>query len=154
VKATFFKLDGGSAQAGNIVTIGSEGGHTLEFWSVDNADNVEVSKTVHVKIDKLSPTITHTLAPPATTNGWYKDDVIVSFTCADSLSGVDSCPAAKTLGEGASQSASGTAVDAAGNSASASLTGINVDKTAPTLSGAPTTPPNADGWYNGNVSIH
>src|SRR5207253_925499 len=55
---------------------------------------------------------------------------------------------------GASQSASGSAVDAAGNSASAGLTGVNVDKTAPTLSGAPTTPPNADGWYNGNVTIH
>src|SRR5207237_1260204 len=79
---------------------------------------------------------------------------IVSFTCADSLSGIDSCPAAKTLGEGANQSANGAAVDAAGNSASAGLTGINVDKTAPSLSGAPTTSPNADGWYNGNVTVH
>src|SRR5207302_1559503 len=30
----------------------------------------------------------------------------------------------------------------------------NIDKTAPTLSGAPTSAPNADGWYNGNVTIH
>ena len=31
---------------------------------------------------------------------------------------------------------------------------INVDETAPTLTGTPTTAPNANGWYNGPVTIH
>ena len=45
------------------------------------------------------------------------NDTSVFFTCADQdgLSGVLSCPAAKTLGEGANQSAGGTATDAADN---------------------------------------
>ena len=74
----------------------------------------------------------------------------MTFTCADQdgLSGVLSCPAAKTLGEGANQSAGGYATDAADNVSDVfSITGVNVDKTDPTLSGAATTAPNGDGWY-------
>src|SRR5207249_1390098 len=121
--------------------------------AVDSAGNSATDPAL-VSIDKTAPTISAAPDRAANANGWYKNDVIVSFTCADSLSGIDNCPAAKTLAEGANQSASGTAVDAAGNSASAGLTGLNVDETAPTLSGAPTTGPNADGWYNGNVTVN
>ena len=32
--------------------------------------------------------------------------------------------------------------------------GINIDKTAPTITGAPTTSPDANGWYRGDVTIH
>jgi large repetitive protein len=229
VKATYYKLNGGAQQSGSSLTISSEGVHSVQFWSVDNADNVENVKTAQVKIDLSNPTISHTQSPAANelgwnnsnvtvtflcndtngiasctapqtvttegkdqpvtgkavdvagnialdpalvsidksapalsaglsananANGWYNNDVTLSFTCADSLSGVYSCPAAKTFGEGANQGASGQATDAAGNlSAAAGYTGINVDKTRPTLSGAATTAPNANGWYNGNVTI-
>ena len=34
------------------------------------------------------------------------------------------------------------------------MSGINVDETPPTLTGAPTTAPNANGWYDGPVTIH
>src|SRR5262249_31682415 len=61
---------------------------------------------------------------------------------------------AATLGEGDNQSATGTANDAAGNSASATVSPIRIDKTAPTIAGAPTTTPNAAGWYSGDVVIH
>ena len=57
---------------------------------------------------------------------------------ADTGSGVDTVTADKTFGEGTNQSVEGTAVDAAGNSASTTVSGVNVDETAPTLSGAPT----------------
>src|SRR5207248_724273 len=90
----------------------------------------------------------------ANANGWNNTDVTVSFTCADTLSGITVCPTSQTLGEGANESASGTAIDAAGNSASATVGGINVDKTRPTLTGAATTNPNANGWYSGNVTVH
>ena len=54
---------------------------------------------------------------------------------SDALSGVGGTPGDDVLGEGANQTASGTVTDAAGNSASAGVTGINVDKTAPVLTG-------------------
>jgi hypothetical protein len=59
-----------------------------------------------------------------------------------------------TLHQGANQSANGTAIDAAGNSASTTVAHVNVDKTAPTITGAPTTAPNGAGWYKGDVTIH
>ncbi|OLE24309.1 MAG: hypothetical protein AUG44_19605 [Actinobacteria bacterium 13_1_20CM_3_71_11] len=101
-----------------------------------------------MSIDKTPPTISAVPDRPANANGWYDGDVTVTFACADGLSGVDTCPAAKSLGEGANQSASGTAVDAAGNTASAGLSGINVDKTPPTLTAQFT-----GGWHTGDVSV-
>ena len=229
VSATYYILDDGAQQNGTALAIQSEGVHTLVYWSVDNAGNVEAVHTAEIKIDLTSPTINHTQAPPANGNGWnntgvtvtficaddlsgiasctppqtvssegrdqsvlgeavdnagntatdpaavsidltppvitaapgsapnpagwYKDDVTVSFGCNDALSGIDVCPAAVILGEGADQAASGTATDAAGNSATASVSGINVDKTAPLLNGAALTTPNAAGWYQGDVTV-
>ena len=245
VKATHYILDpapGAVAQTGTSVAVAGDGLHTLEYWSEDNAGNVEAHKTVQVKIDGTSPTISHTQSPAANANGWnnanvtvhfvcsdalsgiasctadqvvstegkdqtvkgtatdnagntagdpasvsidktaptvsaaadrapntslaangkgwYDGNVTVSFTCGDALSGIDTCPAAQTLGEGYNQSATGTAKDAAGNSASDGVTGVNVDKTAPTLLGhdapkaADPSQPNAAGWYRGDVTIH
>src|SRR2546428_6965436 len=78
----------------------------------------------------------------------YKSDVTVHFSCADTLSGIQSCAADATLAEGNGQSSSGTATDNAANTASTTGSGINIDKTAPTISGAATTSPNAAGWYD------
>ena len=230
VAATHWSLDGGPDQIGTNVAVTTEGDHTLSFFSVDNAGNAESAHTIHVRIDKTSPTIGHTQSPianvngwnntnvtvtftcadalseiascttpqtvtteghnqavtgtasdnagntatdPATVsidktkptitaardraangNGWYKGDVTVTFTCADALSGVAACSVPLTIGEGANQTATGSVTDAAGNSSNVSDTPINVDKTPPIITGAPTTTPNANGWYNGNVTIH
>ena len=231
VASTHYQLDKDPAGTGTSVTIDTEGVHTLQVWSVDNAGNVEAQKNVEVKIDKTAPGISHTQSPMANArswnnsdvtvtftctdsgsgtasctapitkgegaeqkvlgtatdkagnsatdeamvnvdktkptvtgklsaeangNGWFKADVTVTFTCADQdgLSGVLSCPASKTLGEGANQSVGGTAKDAADNVSDAfGITGVNVDKTDPTLSGAATTPPNGNGWYKGDVFV-
>jgi hypothetical protein len=230
VAATHYSLDGGADQVGASVPISAEGDHILQFWSVDNAGNTEAAHTVHVKIDRTPPTISHSQSPaanadgwnnrpvtvtftcndglsgiasctspvtvsdegqsqpvtgtatdnagnsatdPATVsldltkptitagtdraangNGWYDADVIVTYSCADALAGIKSCSTPDTRGEGHGQSATGTAVDAAGNSSSATVSDINVDKTPPALTGAVTTPPNADGWYDNSVVVH
>jgi hypothetical protein len=124
----------------------------------DNAGNTNTDHAL-VSIDKTDPTIAAAADRIANGNeaangkGWYDADVTVTYTCDDELSGVDSCPAADTIGEGYDQSAGGTAKDAAGNTASAGVENVNVDKTAPSLSGAPTTDANADGWYNDDVAV-
>ncbi|MDQ3974789.1 MAG: PxKF domain-containing protein [Actinomycetota bacterium] len=229
VASTHYRLNGGDAQTGYGVTLSAEGVHTLEYWSVDKAGNVEAPKTVEVKIDRTPPRITHFQSParnghgwnnsdvtvtfecsdeqsgiasctapqtvtgqganqavhgtavdnagnsvtdpalvsidktPPTisaaadrgpnSHGWYAADVFVSFSCADALSGIDACPGRATVGEGANQSVSGTANDAAGNTANASLSLLNVDKTPPSINGAATTGPNANGWYSGDVTV-
>ena len=120
--------------------------------AVDNAGNTATDPAT-VSLDKTAPTIDASVDRDPNANGWYDADVTVSFVCADALSGVDKCPVAKVLGEGADQSAGATVADAAGNEATDGVDHINVDKTAPELSGAATTEPNDDGWYNGDVTV-
>jgi hypothetical protein len=231
IDTTYYVVDGGAQKTGTSVVLGTDGTHTVEYWSVDRAGNTEDHKSVTVRIDTALPTITSSQSPEANANGWnnspvtvsfacadqaalsgvgscsapttvsaagwahtvighvadnagnagsttatvnidmtpptiivgpdrpangagwYSDDVTVSSQCDDALSGIDSCSAPRTLHQGSNQSYTGTATDAAGNSASAAQTGINIDATAPTLSAAPTTAPNADGWYSGNVTL-
>jgi hypothetical protein len=51
VAATYFKLDGGAQQTGNTVTLTTMGTHTLVYWSVDWAGNVEQPHSVTVNIN-------------------------------------------------------------------------------------------------------
>ena len=121
--------------------------------ATDLADN-SASDTAKVNIDKTSPTITGAVDRAANGNHWYSDDVKVSFTCADDLSGIASCTAPITLGEGEGKSASGTATDKADNTAATALTGINIDTTSPTITGAPDRAANTAGWYKADVTVH
>ncbi len=154
VQATSFVLDGGAQQTGTSVTISSEGTHTLEYWSVDNAGNVETHHTAQIKIDLTPPTINHSLSPTANPAGWNNANVTVTFVCADALSGVASCSAPQMVTtEGASQAVTGTAVDNAGNTATDPAT-VSVDKTPPTItaSRAPAIG-NVNGWNNQAVVV-
>jgi hypothetical protein len=148
----------GTSPASASRTVATEtNGTAVSGTARDNAGNTSTS-TVTVKVDKTLPTATASRTPGANASGWNNTNVTVSFSCADpgaQASGVKSCPAPVTRSvEGANQSVSGSATDDADNaSAVASVGGINIDKTAPSLSGAPTSAPNADGWYKGNVTI-
>ncbi len=133
----------------NATVSADTGGQTVSGTCTDMAGNVSAATAVTVKLDKTAPTIGHTLDPAAANgNGWFKTDVAVGFTCSDSGSGMDSCTGGTTLGEGANQSVTGTATDVAGNTQSDTVSGINIDKTAPSvnLSGAPT-----GSYYFGSV---
>jgi hypothetical protein len=89
---------------------------------------------VTIKRDATAPTITASASPSPNGYGWNNGDVTVSFLCDDATSGIASCPTNHVIsGEGANQSWSDTAYDNAGNSASAGVSGINIDKTAPSL---------------------
>jgi hypothetical protein len=153
VDTTSYVLDGGSPQTGNSVVIGSEGIHTLKYWSTDKAGNQESPHSVTIKVDKTAPTITHTQSPDANAQGWNNTDVTVKFSCDDALSGVASCTSPQTLtSEGQAQQVVGTAVDNAGNSATDKAT-VNIDKTPPTITGKPDRDANANGWYNSDVTV-
>ncbi|HLO03170.1 MAG TPA: hypothetical protein VK191_08685 [Symbiobacteriaceae bacterium] len=58
----------------------------------------------------------------------------VTFSCNDGESGIATCTDPITVtAEGQDQSVTGTATDNAGNTASLTVTGINIDRSAPTL---------------------
>lgn len=142
-------------------SISADQASTTYSCSATSAGGSTGPVSVSIKRDASKPTIGHTLDPVSpNANGWYKDDVTVTFSCDDATSGVQSCVAgagpgaAKTLGEGASQSVTGTATDVAGNTQTDTASGINVDKTAPTIGHtlSPSTP-NANGWFKSDVTV-
>jgi hypothetical protein len=142
--------DTGAAQSGVASCTGpatltqETSGTAVSGACTDNAGNTSATTSTTVKIDKTAPTATASAAPAPNANGWNNTDVVVSFTGTDALSGVASCsPPATLSGDGAGQSASGTCTDVAGNvSPPATATGINIDKTKPTIAiTAPTAGP-------------
>jgi hypothetical protein len=122
-------------------TLSDDGaGQSVTGTAIDNAGHSAMDTVSGIDIDKTAPTIGYTLTPSApNANGWYKTDVAVNIDCADALSGVQACDGDTTLGEGASQTATGTATDFAGNSASTTTSAIKIDETAPIVgfSGGP-----------------
>ena len=81
-----------------------------------------------------SPRFGGTASPAANSFGWNNTSVVVTYSCSDALSGIASCQAAQTLSaEAAGQFVSGSATDAAGNTASTTVSGINIDRTLPSV---------------------
>jgi hypothetical protein len=56
VQATYYTVDGGAQQTGTTVALTTDGTHTIIYWSVDWAGNVEQKHTVTVTVDKTPPT--------------------------------------------------------------------------------------------------
>lgn len=140
---------GGSGIAGctDDVIVADEGEQSVVGTATDNAGNAS-NDTATVRVDKTAPTITATVGGTKNDAGWYNEDVTVSFSAEDALSGIASLSPAAVLSDGAGQTASGTATDAAGNSASTTVTGINVDTTAPVLTAEYST-----AWSAGDVAV-
>ena len=81
VKATYYRLDGGSQTTyPPAKTVSSNGVHTIDYWSVDNVGNVEAFGTKSFKIDSEDPQVAITKPGP----GIYWRDMklwpILSFT--------------------------------------------------------------------------
>ncbi len=89
VANTFYRIDGGAAQTYTTTfSISTDGVHTVEFWSVDRADNTETHQTRIVKIDTTAPVTQASVSGTAGTNNWYRSSVQVSLNATDNLSGV------------------------------------------------------------------
>ena len=113
------------------------------------------SASVTIKRDATAPTISGTRLPLANANGWNNADVAVTFNSSDALSGLDTIPTeiVSLSLEGAGQSVTRTATDKAGNTASATVGGINIDKTAPSITASQSPAANGAGWNNTNVTV-
>jgi hypothetical protein len=118
----------------------------------DPAGNCAVGQYT-LSLDATPPTMAASPSTTANANGWYREPVTVTFTCADALSGVLTCPTPMTTGaEGATQPASGTAMDVAGNTATAAIE-VSIDTTPPTITTSVAQAPNPQGWNDGAVTV-
>lgn len=82
---TTYRVDGGAWTNGTIISITTDGNHTLEYYSVDVAGNAEATKTDYAALDTTPPTITIQSPANATYQATYFD---LNFTAVDALSGV------------------------------------------------------------------
>ncbi|MBX4200742.1 PxKF domain-containing protein [Candidatus Parcubacteria bacterium] len=146
----------------NMTLTGESAGQSVSSDGVctDVAGNVAITPVTvgSINIDKTAPTIVASITGGTLgTNGWYVSDVTVHYTCADSLSGVVSCPVDVVLStEGSSVSApTPTVMDLAGNTSDPSnLVTVKIDKTGPTANLVVTggTLGN-NSWYTSDVTV-
>jgi hypothetical protein len=88
VANTYYTVDGGSQMSGTAIAVTTLGSHTISFWSVDVAGNIEAPKTASFTI--TAPTPVDTTAPVTTTDAvaTYVTSAAINLTATDSGSGV------------------------------------------------------------------
>jgi hypothetical protein len=138
VAATKYRLDGGAEASYTApLAVHGVGGHTLEYWSVDDAGVYESPRQVTFEIaavDRTPPVITPVRAGTVGSAGWFVSDVSVSWKLEDAESAVGAtsgCEAALVNADtpGRTFTCTGTS---AGGTASASVT-VKRDATAPSI---------------------
>jgi hypothetical protein len=127
-------------------------GTTLTCTAANAGGSTSDSATV--RIDTTAPTGSASRTPASNVNGWNNTDVLVTFTCADGLSGTASTGASHTVStDGPNQSRAFSCEDLAGNTFPLSITGISIDKTPPIGTASRTPAANANGWANTDVTV-
>lgn len=123
---------------------------------IDQAGNSSSLTIDGINIDKTNPQVSVVRSPEPNAKGWNNSAVIATFVATDSLSNIDgsSTSIVSFNQEGAGQEAIRTFKDKAGNEITGSISGINIDLTKPIISGSAISSPNANGWYNTNVTVH
>ncbi|MBN1401413.1 MAG: hypothetical protein JXA74_11290, partial [Anaerolineae bacterium] len=85
VKETRWRREGGLWNSG--ISFVATDDRDYEFYSVDNANNIEATRLISVPIDMLPPTSFYSVTPPEPAGGWYSETVTVAITATDDLSG-------------------------------------------------------------------
>jgi hypothetical protein len=142
------------------LSVTAEGITTVTYFARDNAGNIEMAKTLVIRIDKTAPVINASRSPAANPAGWNREDVTANYSASDALSGLDAgSPSTGSFvfsTEGGDQSHTFTVMDAAGNTTSVTIANVNIDKTAPTIDSQATAggnPYSEDTWTNHPVTL-
>jgi hypothetical protein len=154
VMHTRYRIDGGAWQWGTSVHVSGDGNHTVQYYSVDYAGNVENTHSAQVKIDGTAPA-----TASSADDAWHASPFTVTLDPQDALSGVASTHYRVDDGgwqEGTSVEVSGSgvhdidfySVDNAGNTEGTKTAQVKLDTTAPvTASSADTA------WHKGPVTV-
>ncbi|MBD0382881.1 alginate lyase family protein [Paenibacillus sp. WST5] len=127
VAETYYRVDDGDVASGIQAVIETEGVHTVTYWSVDRAGNVEEAKALSVSVDLTAPSIVFDVVDG--TEFAIDQPVKIGCEATDDLSGIatTTCELIKVpayelgLGE---HTFSASASDQAGHATNASITVI------------------------------
>ena len=88
VANTYFKLDGGAQTTGTVIATTVVGAHSIEFWSVDKAGNVEIHKTASFTV--TAPVPVDATAPVTVSNAVasYVSNAVITLSATDVGTGV------------------------------------------------------------------
>ncbi|MFL6211578.1 MAG: OmpL47-type beta-barrel domain-containing protein [Pyrinomonadaceae bacterium] len=117
-------------------TVSTEGANqSVSFTATDVAGNSANALLGGINIDLTPPSISASRTPSANGAGWNNTDVTASYNASDALSGLTEPATGAHVfsAEGTGQSHTFTVHDVAGNMNSATVSGVNIDKTAPTV---------------------
>ena len=119
-------------------TTGFSGSDSFTYTISDGNGGSDTATVEVLLVDTIPPEITPSVSGTEGNNGWYVGDVIVSFSCSDEAGGsgiaTDTVAGTTLTSDGANQSVTNTGecIDNTGNTASSiTVSGINIDKTAP-----------------------
>ncbi|NOU88344.1 hypothetical protein GC102_21650 [Paenibacillus sp. LMG 31460] len=133
--------------SGTIPAFG-EGIYKVGYRSTDQAGNVELTKTIELKVDKTAPTAVLESVTSDTygQNGWYSHPITLELSSSDNGSGVAKTEysldggttwitysAPVTFAQDGVYSISYRTMDKAGNHEAAKTVSFNLDTTAPTI---------------------
>ena len=162
VASTFHQLDGGPVTTGTSVSVATYGSHTLRFWSIDNAGNIETANAVTFFVND-------TIAPTTTSNAVasYAGTATITLTATDNTggSGVASTHYSvdgAVLVAGTHVTVTGIgghtlaffSTDVAGNQEATKTVGFNVTAPPPPDTTPPTTTSDAVASYDNVAVIH
>ncbi len=68
--------------------ITNNGNLTLDYYSVDQAGNVETTHSIAAAVDSVPPASSATFVGPVGSEGWYRGTVTITLSAADATSGL------------------------------------------------------------------
>ena len=170
VAATYYTIDSGAQQTyAAPFTLSATGSHTVVYWSVDAAGNVETHHTGYVNIDASMPVTTATGLSADDDSGWTTNTApTVTLTATDpngpgvattwyTIDGSDPQSYADTgpftVSDDGQHLVTYWSVDTLGNTEAENSGYVNIDTTAPVTTTFSLMPDGASGWRDSAQTV-
>src|SRR2546421_3760156 len=164
VASLVYRVDGGNWTTYSGPFTLADGVHLIEYYAIDVAGLVELTKSRTVSIDTVPPTTTATLSGTAGANGWFVSAVTISLSATDATSGVTNISyqidggiwlvytGPVVVGQGV-HTVDYFSVDLSGLTEAKQSQVIDVDMTSPATTATFVGTTGANGWYTSDVIV-